>query len=104
MGKYCIIETAFDNKEELDKVVNELLNNKLVASCQIVESDSRWNWKNVREGAKEYLVFMKTKKALAREIFETIKKNHSYECFEFAVFELDSCSEDYLNWIEEETK
>ena len=46
---------------------------------------------------------MKTKKELAKEIFETIKKFHSYECFEFATFELTSCSKDYLNWIEEET-
>ena len=47
---------------------------------------------------------MKTKKELAKEIFETIKKIHSYECFEFAIFELQSCSEEYLKWIEEETK
>lgn len=47
---------------------------------------------------------MKTKKELAKEIFETIKMFHSYECFEFAIFELDSCNDEYLKWIEEETK
>ncbi len=30
MSKYCMIETAFDNKEELEQVIEELLNNKLV--------------------------------------------------------------------------
>ena len=47
---------------------------------------------------------MKTKKELAKKIFETIKQIHSYECFEFAIFELDSCNEEYLKWIEDETK
>ena len=104
MNKYCMIETAFDNKEELEQVVNELLNNKLIASCQVVESNSKWNWKNTRETSKEYLVFMKTKKELTKEIFEMIKKFHSYECFEFAILDIDSCNEEYLKWIEEETK
>lgn len=101
--KYCMIETAFDNKEEAEKTIKTLLEKKLVASCQIVESESKWNWKKEYEESKEYLVFMKTKISLQKEIYDTIRKIHSYECFEFAVFNLDSYSEDYLKWIEDET-
>ena len=102
--KYCMIETAFDNQEELNKVVDEILKNKIVGSCQIVESNSKWNWENTLEESKEYLLFMKTKKTLVNEIYDTIKNFHSYKCFEFAIFDLNSCNEDYLNWIETETK
>lgn len=102
--KYCMIETAFDNKEEAEKVIKELLENKLVASCQMVESNSKWNWKKQLEESKEYLVFMKTKTSLQEEVYNTIKSIHSYDCFEFAIFGLDSCNNDYLNWIEGETK
>lgn len=101
--KYCMIETAFDNKEEAEKTIKTLLEKKLVASCQIVESESKWNWKKEYEESKEYLVFMKTKMSLQKDIYDTIRKIHSYECFEFAVFNLDSYSEDYLKWIEDET-
>lgn len=101
--KYCMIETAFDNKEEAEKTIKTLLEKKLVASCQIVESESKWNWKKEYEESKEYLVFMKTKISLQKEIYDTIRKIHSYECFEFAVFNLDSYSEEYLKWIEDET-
>ena len=104
MNKYCMIETTFDDKKEADQVINELLNNKLIASCQVVESDSKWRWKDELEKSKEFLVFLKTKKELSIEIFETIKKYHSYECFEFAIFEIDSCNDEYLNWIDKETK
>ena len=98
-----MIEVAFSNLEEANKVISKLLHEKLVASCQVVESDSQWNWKHELEASKEYLVFMKTKKKLQEKIYNVIKEIHSYDCFEFAVFDLNSCSSDYLNWIEEET-
>lgn len=102
--KYCMIEIAFDNKDELDQVVSKLLGSRLVGSCQVVESDSKWNWKGKCESSLEYLLLMKTKKSLVNEIYEVIKEVHSYECFEFAVFDLTSCNEDYLKWIDNETK
>lgn len=101
---YCMIETAFDDKEELNTAVNKILEEKLVASCQVIESDSKWSWKNEIEDSKEFLLLMKTKKSLINEIFETIKTIHTYDCFEFAVFDLASCNKDYLTWIETETK
>lgn len=100
---YCMIEVAFGNLDEANKVISKLLSEKLVASCQIVESNSKWNWKHELEESKEYLVFMKTKKELQVKIYNIIKEIHSYDCFEFAVFDLNSCNSDYLNWIEEVT-
>ena len=101
--KYCMIEVAFGIKKEANKAVDELLNKRLVASCQILESNSIWNWKQKREQSKEYIVLMKTQFYLQNKIYNVIKNIHSYECFEFAVFKLSSCNEDYLNWIELET-
>ena len=34
--KYCMIEVAFGIKKEANKAVDELLNKRLVASCQII--------------------------------------------------------------------
>lgn len=100
---YCMIETAFDNLDEAKQVISNLLDEKLVASCQMIESNSKWNWKQEQEENKEYLVFMKTKKSLQEKIYNLMKEIHSYDRFGFAVFELNSCNQDYLNWIEEET-
>lgn len=102
-SKYCMIEIAFDNKKEANKSAKVLLDKKLIGSCQIVESNSSWNWKNRREHGKEYLMFIKTKINLQEKIFEEIKKTHSYDTFEFAVFNLESCNKDYLNWINSQT-
>ena len=53
MSKYCMIEIAFNNKEEINETINVLLSKRLVASTHIIESNSSWNWKNERESDKE---------------------------------------------------
>lgn len=102
--KNIAIEIAFGNIEELNKAVNELLDKKLVAGCQVIEANSYWNWEDVRELSKEYLLFVKTKRSLVEDIYKVIKSIHSYECFEFAIFEMESPSVCYNKWIDEQTR
>ena len=102
--KYVMIEVAFNNKKEVNLTKEKLLKEKLVASLQVLTSDSTWNYNGELESDKEYLVFMKTKESLINEVYKVIKEIHSYNVPEFAVFPLTSPSNDYLEWIEEETK
>ncbi len=101
---YCMIEIVFGNIDEANKVVNELLKARLISGGQIVDSKSKWRWKNEIEMCDEYLLFVKSKKELVKEIYDVVKSLHSYECFEFTVIDITSVNEDYLNWIKEETK
>ena len=84
--------------------LKQLLDKKLVASCHIIESESSWNWNSEREEAKEFLLQMKTNKKYQQEIFSVISEIHSYECFEFTVYDIESVNQEYLKWIDEETK
>lgn len=102
--KYVMIEVAFNSEEEVKLIKERLLKEKLVASLQVITSDSSWNYNGELESDKEYLVFMKTKESLINEVYEVIKEIHSYEVFEYAVFPLTSPSKDYLDWIDKETK
>ena len=104
MNEYCMIETASDSREEINNIAKQLLDKKLVASCHIIESESSWNWNKEREEAKEFLLLMKTNKKHQQEIFDMIKELHSYECFEFAVYDIESINHEYLKWIDEELK
>lgn len=101
---YCMIEIVFDNLDETNKVVNELLKARLISGGQIVNSKSKWRWKNEIEMCDEFLLFVKTKKELVKEVYEVVKAIHSYDVFEFTVIDITSVNEDYLNWIKEETK
>lgn len=102
--RYVMIEVAFNNEEEVNLAKEKLLKEKLVASLQVITSDSSWNYNGELESDKEYLVFMKTKESLVDEVYKVIKEIHSYEVFEYAVFPLTSPSKDYLDWIDKETK
>lgn len=102
--RYVMIEVAFNSEEEVKLIKERLLKEKLVASLQVITSDSSWNYNGELESDKEYLVFMKTKESLVNEVYEVIKEIHSYEVFEYAVFPLTSPSKDYLDWIDKETK
>jgi len=104
IDEYCTIEVAFDDKGEAYKTINALLDEKLVSSCQLIESESTWLWHQEIEAAKEYLVFFKTKKNLASKIYSIVRKHHSYETFEFAIMPLTSTSKTYLSWINNEVK
>lgn len=104
MNDYIMIEIAFKSKKEVDKSVNVLLDNKLVASSQVFTSESTWNYKGKRTSRKEFILLLKTKKELINVIYNVIKDIHSYEVFEFAIFNLSSPSRKYLDWINDETK
>ena len=38
MSKYCMIETAFNNKEEINETINVLLSKRLVASTILLKA------------------------------------------------------------------
>ena len=98
-----MIEVAFNSEEEAKETILKLLDLKLVSSAQKVVSQSSWHWHHNLEESLEYIVFFKTRKDLVNDIYNVIKEMHSYECFEFATWDISSTSREYLNWINEET-
>lgn len=60
-----------------------------------------WQGKIVTD--QEYLLQMKSKKELFKEIEQTIKANHSYETPQIVAYDIVAGSKEYLDWIEQET-
>ena len=104
MKEYIMITTTFSNQEEMEDVVHLLLDERLVSCCQIKEIQSLYHWKGKVENEKEYLVLMKTKKDLYKEVEKEILNHHSYEVPEIISYEITNGYSKYLNWIEDETK
>ena len=103
-NKYIMVLTTFDSKEEADKVIEILLEKRLVSCCQLSNITSNYHWKGKIERSDEYLVQMKSKKSLYKEIEETILENHSYETPQLIAIDIAEGYKDYLDWIDEETK
>lgn len=104
MTDYCLVTTACDKKEVVDKIVNELLVKDLAACCHVSNIDSKYWWKGEIEENKEFLISIKTKKSLFEEVKTVIKSNHDYELCEIVCYDITDGDEDFLRWIGEETK
>lgn len=104
MSKYIMITTTFDNEEEANKVISTLLEKHLVSCAQTSNITSSYHWKGNIEHEKEFLVQMKTRKELYKEVEKLILTLHSYEVPQIIAYDIVLGHKDYLDWIDEETK
>lgn len=104
MEQYIMITTTFDNKDEANKIMDLLLKERLVSCCQLSNITSAYHWKGKIEKADEYLLQMKSKKELYKEIEKIILDNHSYETPQIVAYDIVHGYSEYLKWIDDETK
>ncbi len=100
MKKYCLVETTFRKISEAKKMAKFLLQNKLIACAQIstIESLYSWNGKDVSE--KEFLLSMKTKIELYKDIERIVIQNHSYDVPQITMLPILNGSKPYFDWLE----
>lgn len=102
---YVVVLVTTANKEEAEKIVNSLLEAKLIACGNIASHvTSLFRWAGRIEKAEECLVFLKSRIDLFERIAESVKTLHSYEVPEIIAFEITNGSGDYLNWLESSLK
>lgn len=104
MDKYIVAITLCDKLEIANKIVDTLLDKKLVAGSQMTKLHSKYCWNNDLEECDEYKLEFRTKESLFNDIKEEINKIHDYEVAEISYYELKSTSKEFLDWIDKNTK
>lgn len=104
MDKYIIVRTFCDNEDIKNKIVDTMLNKKLVSGSQVSEIYSKYWWNNELEEGNEYKIELRTKLSLFEEVKKEIKLIHDYEVAEISYTIIDGANEGFLNWIENHTK
>ena len=104
MNKYIVVTTLCDNEEIANKIVNSLLDKKLIAGSQISRVHSKYWWENTLEECDEYKLEFRTKSNLFSEIEKEIKNIHDYDVAEISSCKIDNASKEFLNWIDENIK
>ena len=104
MDKYIIVTTLCDKEEIANKIIDTLLEKKLVAGSQVIKVDSKYWWNNKIEEVNEYKLEFRTKESEFLEIENEIKRIHNYEVAEISSFEIKNASKEFLNWIDEKVK
>ena len=97
------LKTTFEVEQEAKDMAELLLDKKLVACAQILEINSHYVWQNKRFVEHEYMIIMKSRASLYPLLESTIKQNHSYEVAEIIATPIINLSQEYADWIKENT-
>ena len=101
MKDYVLVTTLCDNEEIAKKIIDALLEKRLIAGAQVSKIYSKYWWNNELEECDEYKIEMRTKAYLFNEINYVIHKIHDYEVSEVSCVELVNADDKFLRWIDE---
>ena len=93
------------SKDEARSIGRTLVESRLAACVNIVESITSFYWWNgeIQED-NEAAIIAKTKESLVQELIETVKAMHSYSCPCIVCLPIVAGNPPFLAWVEEETK
>lgn len=100
-AKYIIIQTTTNSQELTNKISSQLLENKLAACIQVSKITSKYLWKDKVQAEQEYLLSIKTKTDLYKDIEQEILKHHNYETPEIISIPINEINEKYQKWIDD---
>ncbi|MFC1819820.1 divalent-cation tolerance protein CutA [Thermodesulfobacteriota bacterium] len=105
MTDYIQIFTTTDKKENAHNIAREVIDKRLAACTQIIGPvTSTFRWKDNIVEEEEWLLIMKTRSDLYKELENTIKGIHTYEVPEILALPVVNANQDYLDWLDREVK
>ena len=100
MDKYIIVTTLCNKEEIANKIIDTLLEKKLIVGSQVTKVHSKYWWNNKLEECDEYKLEFKTKETIFNEIENEIKQIHAYEVAEISYYEIKNASKEFFDWID----
>ncbi|MBS3175877.1 divalent-cation tolerance protein CutA [Candidatus Woesearchaeota archaeon] len=97
-----IVYVPCKSRAEAAKIAKALLQKKLVACANVLQSSSFFRWKNKLVADKEAILLLKTRKSLQKKVEREILHLHSYELPCILAFS-GKANKRFEQWIEEET-
>ena len=99
---YLIVFMTASNREEAEKIVRVLLEEKLIACANIIEPVSSFFWWQGKiENEKEVLAIMKSNETLFEKLQKQVTELHSYDVPEILALPIVAGSQSYLNWMKD---
>lgn len=100
-----VVFCTVPNKDDAKKISKALIEENLAACVSTVDKvHSIFSWNREVCSENELLLIIKTRRELFEKIEVVIKTLHSYNVPEIIALPVIIGSEDYLGWIEHETK
>jgi periplasmic divalent cation tolerance protein len=98
------IQIAHSDREALEGMIRELVDEGLIACGQLVGPiGSTFTWEGSVQSADEWLALLKTSKPAVEDLVARIAEAHSYDVPEILVTEIADGYGPYLDWVVEQT-
>ncbi|MCW4008253.1 MAG: divalent-cation tolerance protein CutA [Candidatus Bathyarchaeota archaeon] len=99
---YVVVVVTAANRQEAEKIAQQLLKEKLIACANIIGPvSSYFHWSGKIENAEEYLMLMKSRRDLFGKLADAVKALHSYEVPEIIALPIVDSSKSYLAWLDD---
>jgi periplasmic divalent cation tolerance protein len=101
MSHHLVVIMTTSTKKEATKIVQCLLEERLIACANIIGPVSSFFWwKDKIDEATEFLVLMKSHDRLFDKLSKRVKEIHSYEVPEILALSILKGLPSYLSWLE----
>ena len=100
MDKYIIVTTLCDKEKIANKIIDTLLEKKLIAGSQVTKVHSKYWWNSEFEECDEFKLEFRTKESKFSIIKSEIKKIHDYKIAEISYYEIKNASTEFFDWID----
>ncbi|MBW1809718.1 MAG: divalent-cation tolerance protein CutA [Deltaproteobacteria bacterium] len=103
--KYRTVYITTSNKEEAQRIGKELVAARLVACVNIFDGiNSFYWWEGEIQEDHETVIIAKTKQPLMEELIEKVNELHAYDVPCIVSWPIREAHQDYIDWIDKETK
>ena len=101
MTGHIVILSTCASEQEAEKLALLLLDRRLAACINVIPRvRSYYHWKGVVESADEWMLLIKSSRALFAAVAKTIEEAHSYEVPEVVALPFVDGSVNYLAWLD----
>lgn len=92
------------NWQEAQRIVDRLLEERLIAAAEFIEVKSKYPWKGRQQDDKEIRLVMESAEHLFGAVETEVRRLHSYEVFVLQSMSITQISKDAQKWLENELK
>lgn len=103
-AKYIELALTCGSWQEAQRIVDVLLEKRLIACAELMEIKSKYHWQEKLEGSNEIKLLMETISDNFKKIEAEVAKLHSYETFVLQALPVSHMSKDAVAWLEEALK
>ena len=101
---FALVLTTAGTEEEAQRIARALVEDQLAACVNVAPKiTSIYRWKGTVLTETEWLLVIKTRRALFPRVQETVRRLHSYELPELLLIPVENGEASYLRWLAEGT-